>query len=47
MAGKAAAPQPEARWEDVDSSSPAQEEPELKKLTKVFHGKITRIQKTK
>jgi len=41
------APAPELKWEDVDASKPVQEEAELKKLSKVFHGRITRIQKLK
>jgi len=34
------------KWEDMSSRTP-EEEPELKHLNKVFHGRITRIQKIK
>ncbi|MBI4801406.1 MAG: DNA polymerase III subunit gamma/tau [Elusimicrobia bacterium] len=43
----AKAPAQEVKWEDVGASIPAEEEAELKKLSKVFHGRIARIQKIK
>jgi len=42
----ASQPAAEMRWEDMGSRRP-EEEPELKHLNKVFHGRITRIQKIK
>lgn len=43
---KADAPAQTVKWEDMDAAVP-HEEAELKKLSKVFHGRITRIQKLK
>ncbi len=34
-----------AAWEDMGAPRPAEDDPELKHLKKVFHGRITRIQK--
>ncbi|OGS08588.1 MAG: DNA polymerase III, subunit gamma and tau [Elusimicrobia bacterium RIFOXYA12_FULL_51_18] len=42
----ASQPAVEMRWEDMGARTP-EEEPELKHLNKVFHGRITRIQKIK
>jgi DNA polymerase-3 subunit gamma/tau len=41
----ARAPADSAAWEDMGSPRPAEDDPELKHLKKVFHGRITRIQK--
>ena len=37
----------EVKWEDLGAARPPEDEPELKHLNKVFHGRITRIQKIK
>ena len=35
------------KWEDLSAARPPEEDAELKHLNKVFHGRITRIQKIK
>ncbi|MBI4656506.1 MAG: DNA polymerase III subunit gamma/tau [Elusimicrobia bacterium] len=38
---------PEGKWEDLSSSSSPEGEGEIKKLVKIFHGKITKVNKIK
>ncbi len=42
---QAQAPADSTAWEDMGAPRPAEDDPELKHLKKVFHGRITRIQK--